>query len=130
MDIKDINVDQLRAENPALLEQIRESAVEAERKRQSDIDALTDPGYEDLAAKAKADGTSVEDFLKQLVQAKKGKSAAFLTARQNETKPAEAVKGGAAEDSKRTEENEIEANAKEIAAYARAIMGNNNESMF
>lgn len=130
MDIKDINVDRLRAENPALLEQIRNSAVEAERKRQSDIDALTDPGYEDLAAKAKADGTSAEDFVKQLVQAKKAKGTAFLTARQNETKPAEAVKGGAAEDSKRTEEDEIEANAKEIAAYAQAIAGNNNESMF
>ena len=130
MDIKDLNLDQLRQENPDLLEQIRQEAVNAERKRQDDIDALTDPGYEELAAKAKAEGISPEDFVRQLVEAKKQKGATFLKNRREETTPAQDVKGGASEDCKLTEEDEIEANAKEIAAYAKAYSKNTNESMF
>lgn len=130
MDIKDINVDQLRAENPALLEQIQQSAVAAERARQDEIDALTDPGYEELAAQAKANGTSPADFVKQLVQAKKAKGAGFMAARQQETAPAQNVPGGEPASNHKTEEQEIEANAKEIAAYAKAYAGNDNEGMF
>ncbi len=130
MDIKDINMDRLRAENPALLEQIQQSAVEAERQRQADIDALTDPGYEELAAKAKTDGTSAMDFHKQLIAAKKQKGADFLNSRKAETAPANGVAGGAPESNARREADEIEANAKEIAAYAKAYAGSNDEGMF
>lgn len=130
MDIKDINMDQLRAENPALLEQIRQDAVAAERQRQEDIDALTDPGYEELAAKAKADGTSPADFVKQLVAAKKQKGTDFLDNRRKETAPAKDVLGGTPNDEKQKEQAEIEANAKEIAEYAKAYAGNDNEGMF
>lgn len=130
MDIKDINVDQLRAENPALLEQIQQAAIAAERQRQEDIDALTDPGYEELAAKAKADGTSAMDFHKQLIAAKKQKGADFLKNRKEETTPAKDVAGGASTDDKQNEQAEIEANAKEIAAYAKAYAGSDNEGMF
>ena len=130
MDIKDINVDQLRAENPALLEQIQQAAIAAERQRQEDIDALTDPGYEELAAKAKAAGTSAMDFHKQLITAKKQKGTNFLNNRKEETSPAKDVAGGAPTDDKQTEQAEIEANAKEIAAYAKAYAGNDNEGMF
>lgn len=130
MDIKDINVDQLRAENPALLEQIQQSAVAAERARQDEIDALTDPGYEELAAQAKANGTSPADFVKQLVQAKKAKGAGFMAARQQETAPAQNVPGGEPASNHKTEEQEIQDNAKAVAEYAKQYAGSGNETMF
>lgn len=130
MDIKDINVDQLRAENPALLEQIQQSTVAAERARQDEIDALTDPGYEELAAQAKANGTSPADFVKQLVQAKKAKGAGFMAARQQETAPAQNVPGGEPASNHKTEEQEIQDNAKAVAEYAKQYAGSGNETMF
>lgn len=130
MDIKDINVDQLRAENPALLEQIQQSAIAAERTRQDEIDALTDPGYEELAAQAKANGTSPADFVKQLVQAKKAKGAGFMAARQQETAPAQNVTGGAPADNHKTEEQEIQENAKAIAEYAKGYAGSGDATMY
>lgn len=130
MDIKDINMDQLRAENPALLEQIQQSAVAAERARQNEIDALADPGYEELAAKAKANGTSPTDFVKQLVQAKKAKGADFMAARQQETAPAQNVAGGTPADHHKTEEQEIADMAKDVAAYAKAYAGSGNATMY
>lgn len=130
MDIKDINVDQLRAENPALLEQIQQSAVAAERARQDEIDTLTDPGYEELAAQAKANGTSPADFVKQLVQAKKAKGAGFMAARQQETAPAQNVPGGEPASNHKTEEQEIQDNAKAVAEYAKQYAGSGNETMF
>ena len=130
MDIKDINVDQLRAENPALLEQIQQSAVAAERARQDEIDALTDPGYEELSAQAKANGTSPADFVKQLVQAKKAKGAGFMAARQRETAPAQNVPGGEPASNHKTEEQEIQDNAKAVAEYAKQYAGSGNETMF
>lgn len=130
MDIKGINVDQLRAENPALLEQIQQSAIAAERTRQDEIDALTDPGYEELAAQAKANGTSPADFVKQLVQAKKAKGAGFMAARQQETAPAQNVTGGAPADNHKTEEQEIQENAKAIAEYAKGYAGSGDATMY
>lgn len=130
MDIKDINVDQLRAENPALLEQIQQSAVATERARQDEIDALTDPGYEELAAQAKANGTSPADFVKQLVQAKKAKGAGFMAARQQETAPAQNVPGGEPASNQQTYEQEIQDNAKAVAEYAKQYAGSGNETMF
>ncbi len=129
MDIKDINLDQLRADNPALVDQIRQDAVTAERQRIEEIEALTDPGYEALAAKAKADGTSAMDFHKQIIEAKKQKGKDFITSRQKETAPAANVPGGAPQDGK-SEEQEMLDNAKEIAAYAKEFSGAGNESMF
>ena len=130
MEIKEINADQLRAENPALFDEIQRSAIAAERARQDDIDALTVPGYEDLAAKAKADGTSAMDFQKQIVAAMKQKGSAFMQQRQQELEAAKEVKGGTPTDEKRTDEDEIEATAKEIASYAKSYAGNNDEGMF
>ncbi len=130
MDIKDISMDQLRAENPALLEQIQQSAVAAERERLDSIDALTVPGYEEMAAKAKADGTTALDFQKQIVAAMKQKGSAFLQSRQQELTPAQDVAGGAPQDSGKDEAQAIEAAAREIAAYAAACAGGDNEGMF
>ena len=50
--------------------------------------------------------------------------------KKEETAPAKDVAGGAPTDDKQTEQAEIEANAKEIAAYAKAYAGNDSEGMF
>ena len=129
MDIKDITMDQLRAENPALVEAIRQAAVADERQRQDDIEALTIPGYEDMAQAAKRDGTSAMDFQKQIVAAMKQKGGDFLKARQQETGKASEVRGGNARDIG-NDLDEIEKNAREIAAFAKGLNDTNDESMF
>ena len=112
-------VDQLREANPALLAQVQQDAVAAERERLSDIDALTVPGYEDMAEQAKANGTSAMDFHRQIVAAQKQKGTNFMQARQQETAPAAQVAGGQPQDNARTEEQEIQDNAKAIAELAK-----------
>ena len=69
MEIKDITMQQLQAENPGLLNE----AIMAERQRVQDIDDLTLPGYEQMAADAKRNGTSAMDFQKQIVKAQREK---------------------------------------------------------
>ena len=130
MDIKDISIEQLTAENPALLEQIQQNAVAAERKRQEDIDSLTIPGYEDLAMQAKNDGTSAFDFQKQLVAAMRKKGKEFLSAREQETQPAQVVSGGEPESNTANEQQEIEENAKAIAEYAKSYASGTDNGMF
>ena len=123
MEINELTLDQLREGNPALLEQIQQSAVEAERERLSDIDALTIPGYEEMAEQAKADGTSVMEFQKQIVAAMKQKGDTFMQARQQETAKAQAVPGGAAEDDAETEDAKAKRDAEQVAEYAKEMMG-------
>ena len=118
MELDNLTMEQLREGNPALYEQVQQGAVNAERERLSDIDALTVPGYEQMAAEAKANGTSAMDFQKQLVAAMKQKGNNFLEARQRETAPAQEVVGGEPSNTK-TEEQEIQDNAKLIAEYAK-----------
>ena len=130
MEIKDINLDQLRAENPALLEEIQQNAVATERQRLADIDALTDPGYEEMAAEAKANGTSAMDFHRQVIAAKKQRGNTFLAARQQETAPAQSVAGGAPQENTKSVEQEIQDNAKDIAEYAKAIGNRVDSGMF
>ena len=129
MEMSNLTSDQLQAENPALFDQIRQQAIETERQRLEEIDALTLPGCETMAAEAKKNGTSALDFQKQVVAAQKAKGAAFLANRQKETEPAEDVAPGAAGDGK-TEEQEIADNAKDIAEYAKMYAGGNNATMF
>ena len=117
MEIKDISVEQLREGNPAVMQEIQQEAIKAERQRIADIDALTLSGYEEMAEKAKADGTSALDFQRQVVAAQRKKGEDFLKARAEETTPAKAVAGEAAEDQK-SEEEEIKAFAKEISGFA------------
>lgn len=120
MELENLTLDQLREGNPALFDAIRQSAVDAERERLSDIDALTIPGYEEMAAQAKADGTSAMDFQKQLVSAMRQKGADFLQARATETAPAQEVAGDAPQS--KSEEQEINDAAKDIAGYATGHM--------
>lgn len=129
-EIKDISEEELRAENPALYEQVQQAAVTAERTRLSGIDALTDPGYEDLAEQAKANGTSAMDFHKQLIAAKKQKGADFMAARVQETANAAQVAGGAPDGNAKTEEQEMEDFAKSVAEYANQYAQGGNDGMF
>ena len=129
MDLNNLTAEQLQAQNPALFDQMRQSAIEAERQRVEDIDALTLPGYEAMAADAKKDGTSALDFQKQIVAAQKKKGTDFLKQRKEETKPAENVAGAAATSGK-TEEQEIADNAKDIAEYAKQYASNASATMY
>lgn len=123
-------VDQLREANPALLAQVQQDAVAAERERLSDIDALTIPGYEDMANQAKENGTSALDFQKQIVAAMKQKGTDYMAARQKETAPAADVAGGAPEADRKNEDKEIADCAKDIAEYAKLYTPGGNDSMF
>ena len=127
MELREITEAQLRAENPALVESIAQAAVDAERARVQEIDELTMPGYEAMAQQAKASGQSAMDFHKALAKAQRERGTQFLAQREQETAPAVAVRGGAAED--QDSKDEIDAYAKEIADYA-AKAGRRDPSMF
>lgn len=129
MDIKELTVDQLRAENPVLLDQIMQDAVNAERERLNDIDALTVPGYEAMAEEAKTSGMSAMDFQKKIVAAMREKGAKFIESRQKEVAPAQGVKGGAPQNNV-NEEDEIKQNAAEMAKYAESFRGASDGNMF
>ncbi len=123
-------MEQLREANPALLAQVQQDAVAAERERLSDIDALTVPGYEEMAAQAKENGTSAMDFHKQIVAARKKEGESFIQARQQETAPAAQVAGGSPEENNKTEQQEIDDYAKEVAEFAKQLNPGANDSMF
>ena len=133
MEIKDCTREQLLAENPALAEEIRNQAVADERERVAGITDLTLEGFEAEAEEAKANGTSVTDFVRAMrakaaerKAAAKAKGEAFVTARAAETAPAKDVAAGAAEDEDKSEEDEILAEAKKNAALAAEMVSNSN----
>ena len=127
MEIKDITRDQLLAENPALAEEIRNSAIQAERERMEEIDALCVPGYEAMAEEAKKNGTSAIDFQKSIVKAMKEKGNNFMAQRTQETAPAAKVAGGSASDTQKNEDDELKAFTNEIKGY---IAQSDNKTMF
>lgn len=114
MEIKDITMDQLRAENPELLNQ----AIAAERQRVQDIDDLTLPGYEQMAAEAKKNGTSAMEFQKMVVKAQREKGNDFMKNRTKETGASANVTGGASDDHDGDDEAEMKAFLKEMAEYS------------
>lgn len=130
MDIKELNLEQLEAENPALLAQIQQNAVAADRQRCDDIDALTLPGYEAMAEEAKRNGTSVLDFQKKIVQAQRQKGVNFLISREAETEPAKNVVGGASSEVGKNADDDIKETAKSVAEYAKAYKGGADSGMF
>ena len=130
MSIEELTLDQLKEGNPALYDQVQQEAVEAERNRLSEIDDLTVPGYEGMAAEAKANGTSAMDFQKMIVKAMKEKGSQFMQARQEETAPAQEVAGGSPSDNAKTEEQEIQDFAKDVAGYASEYTSNGGNGMF
>ena len=119
MEIKDLTLEQLRAENPGLVESIMQSAATQERERVQDIDDLTPAGYEEMAAQAKADGTSSMDYHKAIIKAQREKAGRFLEDRKAETQQSANVQGGAAEDTVTNDEDEMKSFASEMAAIAK-----------
>lgn len=132
MDIKDLTMEELQAQNPALYQSLMSAGSESERMRIQEIDDLTPPGYEELAAQAKANGTSALDYHKQVVKAQKEKGAKFLEKRKEETKPAAQVPGGSSEeaDGRQSEDAAIQANAQEIAAFAKGYRNHGEGGMY
>lgn len=124
MDLKSATMEQLRQENPDLLNE----AIMAERQRVQDIDDLTLPGYEQMAAEAKRNGTSAMEFQKSIVKAQREKGGAYMAARQQETKPATQVPGSEPGDAK-TAEEEMKAFVAEMTGYAKEL-GEGNTTMY
>ena len=100
--------------------QVRQAAVAEERQRVRDIDAVTLPGYEQVAAEAKENGDSVQEFMARMVAAQRAKGGQFMEARRQELKPAKVVGGGAPEE-EQDEAKAMNAFAKEIGKYAASI---------
>lgn len=125
MELTELTMEQLQSGNAELFASIQKQAIEAERERIADIDALTLSGYEEMAENAKKNGTSVMDFQKQIVAAQKQKGKDFLQARAVETAPAKKIAGGEPVDNV-DEEAEIKAQAKSVAKYAEQMRGNYN----
>ena len=93
---------------------------------------MTPAGYENMAAEAKTGGVSAADYLKQIVKAQREKGERHLETRRMETAPANTVPGGAAEDAGKgqAEEQAIQANAAEIAEYAKAYRAAEGGGMY
>lgn len=110
------------AQTPAPQTEIQD-AVRAERERIRQINERTPAGYEEMAAQAIENGVSYADFCMQLLEKMQADAGgnAYLAARRQETQAAANVKGAAAEDGNMTEDDEITAYAKEIAAYAKGM---------
>ena len=123
MELKDATAELLRKENPALVQQIAQEAVEAERARVSEINALTRPGekWEAMAKKAIDEGTSSADFLKAVISEEKKAGREYLEARQRELAPAAQVGGGDSGDHDKDSEKSADQAAKEIALLAKEM---------
>lgn len=121
MDYSMITLDALREGNVEVFNSIVALGATQERERLSEIDDLTPAGYEEMAAEAKANGTTAYDFHKMIVKAQKQRGQEFLSSRQAETAPAAEIKAGACEDhDMANEEEEIKAFAKFAADNATA----------
>ena len=125
-----MTLEELRQQDPELyrevLEQGRREGENGERQRIADIEELTGEGLEELAQKAKAEGTSAEDFFRQVVQHQKAQKKAYLDSRRAETGPAQNVTGGSDKDGDDQEAQELAAylkEAKELAAQAANELG-------
>ncbi|MBQ9252254.1 MAG: Clp protease ClpP [Clostridia bacterium] len=128
MELRDATAEQIRQENPTAAQEIANAAIEAERNRTARIDKLTLKGarYAEMAAKAKAEGTSVEDFLAQIVEAQAQEGAEYLEARRAETAPTGNIGGGDAKDHDEPEQT-ADKLAAEIAELAKGMTANTAE---
>lgn len=120
MELRDATAEQLRQENPALAETIAQQAVAAERERVQRIYKLTPRGaqFVEMAKKAKAEGTSAEDFFAQVIEAQEKAGEEYLEARHKEIEAANNVGGGDSKDHDDPEETTMKA-AKDIAELAK-----------
>lgn len=120
VEVNDITMEQLRADNPALIEDV----IKAERERVAKIDKLTPAGYEAMAEQAKKDGVSPADFVEMLVEAQSKKGETFMKGRKNETKDAQKIEGNApGDDGKDTEEAEMKAFEDDVKGLVGTMTG-------
>lgn len=111
MDLK-----QLKAEYPELVEAISTQAAEAERARIQDIEAIALPGFENLVAQAKFDGkTTAAELSVQIVKAQKENRTKFAAGREADAEDLQNLKPGSGELS------DQEAEARVIAAAKKAF---------
>jgi len=123
MELRDATAEQLRQENPTLAQDIAAQAVTAERERMQRIDRLTPKGakFAEMARQAKADGTSVEDFLAQVIEAQDKAGEEYLEARSRETAPAGNVGSGDSGDHDDDLTAKCDKAAKDIADLMRGM---------
>lgn len=124
VDVKDATAEQLQTENPELMQNIIQQAVNAERERMQKIDKLTPKGakFAEMAKKAKEDGTSVQDYLEMVIEAQEKAGTEYLDARTKETAKAGNVGGGDAKDNDGdNSEAKSDKLAKEIADLANGM---------
>lgn len=77
-----MTLEEMTAQHPELLAQIRNEAANAERNRISGIDAVAMEGFEDIVAAAKDDPNATgESVAKQIIEAAKKQGKNFLAAR-------------------------------------------------
>lgn len=128
MEIRDITVEQLMAENRAVYDSAFNAGAAAERERMQDIDALTPTGYEAMAEEAKANGTSALEYHRAIIRAQKQRGTDFLARRRSETAPAAQVTGGAA-DAARDASAEDRA-VRDVVEYAKAQRSERTGDMY
>lgn len=107
--------------------EIRAQAVQAERERVAEIDALTDRGDPEMvsmAEKAKNDGTSSQEFFKAVVAKRNARPAAYLEERKNELAPAAGVGNGPEDD------QEEKKALNEVMDFAKRYQAENAGGMF
>lgn len=119
MEIGEITKEQLMAGNRDVYEAILREGADAERARIQEIDDMTLPGYEQMAAEAKQNGTGAMAFYKEMVKASRQKGRDYLAAREQETAKEKDVKASAAEDDKPDDVAELKAFAKEMGEMAK-----------
>ena len=71
MNLKELTMEQLETGAPELYASICARGAQMERERLSEIDELTPPGYEELAAQAKESGESAYAYHKRVIKAQK-----------------------------------------------------------
>jgi len=130
VDVKEATAEQLQTENPELMQTITQQAIAAERERIRRIDRVTPKGakFAEMAKKAKEAGTSVEDYLAQVVEAQEKAGDEYLEARAKETAKAGSVGGG---DTKDHDGDDTQAKsdklAKELAELANGMKATHTE---
>ena len=119
MEIGEITREQLMAGNRDVYEAILREGADAERARIQEIDDMTLPGYEQMAAEAKQNGTGAMAFYKEMVKASRQKGRDYLAAREQETAKEKDVKASAAEDDRPDDEAELKAFAQAMGEMAK-----------
>ncbi len=114
-----MTIEELRNQEPALVESIMQAGADNERQRIQDIEDLTPIGYEEMAAQAKQSGMSAMDYHKAVIKAQKEKGQKYLSDRKGEVAPSRDIAGEASEEHSKQPAEEMDSFAKEMAGYAK-----------